>query len=175
MLRKWLYRLTANKPVRLIKREGHPYLERYYLGQFLGLTVYLHRFVGVDPDEGVHNHPWNAVAWCLAGGYTEARMITLCPVSGWQERYRQIRPGSINRIRVQDFHQIVQMEPETWTLFIHGRLRAGWGFLRRIRCDHNQPTHDYRTEFHQPYQLTNGSKWWLEAPNGQHSEREPMA
>lgn len=174
MLRKLLYRLTANKPVRLIKREDHPYLERYFLGQFMGLTFYLHRFVDVDPDEGVHNHPWNATAVCLAGGYTEARMTTLCPIDGWQEKYRQIRMGSVNRIRVSDFHQIVQMEPETWTLFVHGRLKAGWGFLRRQKCDYGLDSHSFRTEFHQPYRLTNGSQWWLKAPKGRDSERELM-
>lgn len=174
MLRKWLYRLTSNRPTRLIKREEQPYLERYYMGQAFGLTFYLHRFVGVDPDEGAHNHPWHAMAICLAGGYREARVTTLCPIDGWQQIYRIIRPGSFNRIRVSDFHQIVEMKPNTWTLFIHGQKRAGWGFLRKFRCTYGIPTHRLRTEFHQPYPLTNGSKWWLEAPLGKHSEREPM-
>lgn len=177
MLSKLLYKWTANKPTRLIKRENHPYLERYYLGGLFGLTFYLHRFVGSDPDEGAHNHPWNALAICLAGGYREARVTTLCPIDGWQQTYRIIKPGSFNLIRVRDFHQIVELKPETWTLFIHGRYRAGWGFLRTIACDYGLQTHQFRTEFHQPYPLTSGDKtpWWTRVPLGKDSDREPMA
>jgi hypothetical protein len=150
-------------------------LERYFVAKHFGVTVYLHRFVGVDPDEGCHNHPWNAAAVCLVGGYTEARMTTLCPIVGWREKYRTIRPGSINVIRKNDFHQIVKMQPDTWTLFVHGRNQAGWGFLRRLFCDYNLKTHGHRVEFHQPYQLSNKeSPWWLNAPTGKHSDREPL-
>lgn len=176
MLRKLLYRLTANRPARLIKRDDHPYLERYFMGRVLGITVYLHRFVGTDPDEGAHNHPWNALAICLAGGYKEARVTTLCPIDGWQQRYRFIRPCSFNRIRVSDFHQIVEMKPDTWTLFIHGRYRAGWGFLRKVVCSYGLDTHGLRTEFHQPYPLTSGSStpWWMRSPKGSDVGREPL-
>ncbi len=157
----------------MIQRENHPYFERYYMGQAFGLTVYLHRFVGVDPDEGCHNHPWNALAICLVGGYREARMTTLCPIVGWQQKYRIIRPGSFNRLRMSDFHQIVEMKPDTWTLFIHGTKRAGWGFLRKRHCDYGLKTHGLRTEFHQPYTLTS-MRWWVRAPLGKDSKREPL-
>lgn len=166
--------MTAKLPCRLIQRENQPYLERYFVGQLFGHTFYLHRFVGTDPDEGCHNHPWNALAICLAGGYTEARMTGLCVVNGWQEEYRNISPGSFNRIRANDFHQIISIKPETWTLFIHGKAQLGWGFLRRVPCAYGLESHRLRTEFHQPYKLTNGSQWWKAAPKGSESCRVRM-
>lgn len=172
MLQKWLFKVTAKLPCRLIKREDHPYLERYFVASALGRTIYLHRFVGTDPDEGVHNHPWNALAICLSGGYTEARLTGFCPMTGWVEKLRRIRPGSFNRIRANDFHQIVSMKPGTWTLFLHGPMKHGWGFLRRERCDYGLPTHSFRTVFHQPFELTNGSKWWKRAQTGRLAHRE---
>jgi hypothetical protein len=176
MLRRLLFKLTGNRPARLIQREGHPYLERYYIGQAFGLTCYLHRFVGTDPDEGSHNHPWNALAVCLSGGYTESRMVTLCPITGWRSKYRTIFPGFFNWIRASDFHQIVTLKRETWTLFIHGKHKAGWGFLRKKPCDYGCSTHSMRVEFHQPFELQRASTpWWTRSPLGKDSEREEMA
>ena len=71
MLLMWI---TSFLPARVISDNGHPYLERYYVCTLLGVRIYLHRFVGSDPDRGVHDHPW---AWArsivLAGWYLEER------------------------------------------------------------------------------------------------------
>jgi hypothetical protein len=174
MIRSLLYRLTANRPCRLISRDGTPYLERYFVCQVFGLTIYLHRFVSGDGDEEVHNHPWNSIAICLAGGYMEERMTGLCMQQGWRRIYRKIIPGRINRIRANDFHRILATKPETWTLFVHGKTRIGWGFLRTTACYYGLPSHNLRVEFHQPYPLTNGSQWWHDAPLGKHATREPQ-
>lgn len=172
MLRKLLFKLTANLPCRLITRDGTPYLERYFLCQVFGLTFYLHRFVDSDGDDEVHNHPWDSIALCLAGGYREERATGLCITQGWQSRYRSIFPGRVNRIRANDFHRILHTKPETWTLFIHGQLQLGWGFLRHDRDGRYR--NGAQVVFHQPYPLTNGSKWWLAAPIGRRSGRAPL-
>ena len=173
LIRKLLYRFSSRLPCRIITRDGSPYLERYFLFQWFGLTAYLHRFVGADGDEEVHNHPWNSLAICLAGGYMEERVTGMCILQGWAYRLRAIRPGSFNRIRANDFHRIAATDPETWTLFIHGKTRLGWGFLH---LDKNPLiTNGAEVRFYQPYPLTNGSKWWLTAPLGRESSsRTPL-
>ena len=59
-----LYRVTANRPCRLIQLPSGPYLERYYLGFWHGHHRYLHRFVRNDSERHLHDHPWPvASAW----------------------------------------------------------------------------------------------------------------
>lgn len=164
LIRKLLYKLSGHLPCRTISRDGNPYLERYFVLQRFGLTVYLHRFVGADGDEEVHNHPWNSLAAWLPGGYMEERVTGMCILQGWAYRLRAIRPGSFNRIRANDFHRIAATDPETWTLFIHGKVRLGWGFLHHERDP--RILNGAEVRFYQPYPLTNGSKWWLTAPIG---------
>lgn len=171
MMRKLLYKISGGLPCRLITRDGTPYLERYFLCRIFGLTAYLHRFVGSDGDKEVHNHPWNSMALCLAGGYEEERLTGLCIHQHWQHRLRRIFPGKLNRIRANDFHRIAKTKPETWTLFVHGRCRLGWGFLRP-QMTNVGPNHT-EVVFHQPFELVSGSPWWTEAPLGRDSGRTP--
>lgn len=172
MIRKALYKVTGLLPCRLISRDGTPYLERYFVCRVLGLTVYLHRFVGCDGDNEVHNHPWNSIAVCLVGGYLEERVTGICILQGWRNVNRRIFPGRVNRIRANDFHRIKSTKPETWTLFIHGRTRLGWGFLHRNLAARS--TKDSMVIFHQPFPLTSGAAWWLDAPTGNNSGRETL-
>ena len=55
LLNRLLYRLASPLPLRVIKEDDRPYLERYYVGTLLGVRCYLHRFVGSDPDRGLHD------------------------------------------------------------------------------------------------------------------------
>lgn len=169
MIRRILFWLAGYLPCRLISRDGAPYLERYFVCQVFGLTVYLHRFVDADGDEEVHNHPWNAMALCLAGGYVEERMRALCIWEGWVSRFRVIFPGRPNFIGANDFHRIQGTKPETWTLFVHGRVRIGWGFLKITDIDDGR-----FVMFHQPFPLISGQKWWLEASKGRAVGRQPL-
>jgi hypothetical protein len=171
MIRRLLYRYTAGRPCRLISRDGESrYLERYYVGQLLGLTVYLHRFVAEDADEEVHDHPFRALALCLAGGYEEERAV-LCGRTGWQDRRRRMRPGRINFIDLRTFHRIHRTRPETWTLFVHGPRRKGWGFLKPIFDDDLFVS---GVLYHQPLPPSD-PEWWRTAPLGRDAGREPMA
>ena len=79
MIRRALYARTAGLPCRLIKTAGSPYLERYYLGALLGRVFYLHRFVGSDALEHLHNHPSDGLSLVLAGGYVEEVVTDLDP------------------------------------------------------------------------------------------------
>ncbi|MCP5136550.1 MAG: hypothetical protein H6981_07105 [Gammaproteobacteria bacterium] len=166
-LSRALHRLTANRPGRLIQIDGKPYLERYFVARLLGLTIYLHRFVGPDGDRHVHNHPWRlSLSIVLRGGYREARLVSFAP---YQTREREVR--WINLIRRSTFHRIVgaTRPGDTWTLFIHTTRRLGaWGFLQKGDADHGQLIS------YQEYPTPTDPDWHLTAPLGRDMPREPI-
>lgn len=167
MIARLLYNLTANRPCRLIHRKpGEPYLERYWLFSLFGVTAYLHRFVAADIDEGPHDHPWTiAIAWVLAGGYTEQRGH-IHPRNGFSGTDRQIKRGRINLIQGHNFHRIKTAKPETWTLFIHTKHSQPWGFILP-----NTAAGTHGAIYHQPFS-TNTQGWHTHAPTGKNAGRE---
>lgn len=186
MLEKWLFEFTANKPCRIIKRgPGMPYLERYFLFKRFGFTCYLHRFVEPDRDEEVHNHPFSALAICLAGWYMEQRLsdADFYKVSARKEaaKWRKVKPGSFNFIRAGgllkgDFHRIVDLRRNTWTLFIHRERVSSWGFLRfrgGVWCfDHYKRA--IEETFGTKEAVVGDRDWWKTFPVGKDAGREPM-
>ena len=159
---RMLHRLSARLPVRLITRNGAPYLERYYLGRLGPCTFYLHRFVAGDGDLEPHDHPWDAWSLVLTGHYVERR----CELSGREGlRCRLRRVAWFNRLRRGDIHQIADARPETWTLFVHARERKGWGFFRSVNFS--------ALMYYQPLESTRPD-WHKAAPRGAESRREPL-
>jgi len=165
MLRRLLYKLTARLPCRLIKIDGRPYLERYYLGKALGLTFYLHRFVAPDDERNVHDHPWGrSAALVLVGGYLEERLRWFDLASGgWRAKARRMFPGRVNVINGWTFHRITAPRPETWTLFAHTRRCKSWGFL--------YPAEE-AVVYYQPFDIAANATWWERAPMGAEAGRE---
>lgn len=130
MIRAALYHLTAKLPARLICVDDQPYLERYYVGRLFGVTFYLHRFVAADQDRHVHDHPWPwALSLILAGSYVEETVRWFTPECGWVSRFTRRCWWRPNRLSARSFHRIHTAEPDTWTLFMHGRRCKRWGFL----------------------------------------------
>lgn len=168
-MRRLLFDLTAPFPVRFIKPGGRPYIERYYIGRLLGMTIYLQRFVAGDVgDEHVHDHPWRwAIGIPLAGGYVERIMTRLCSVRGVVTRTRFVRVGNVNFISGTKAHQIVHVLPETWTLFIHGGRYKGWGFYRNMGDGHISYGNAVQDR-------EDSGLWWTTAPVGEQSRREPF-
>lgn len=168
-LRRFLYNLTANRPCKLISRDGQPYLERYFLFQCLGLTFYLHRFVGGDGDKELHDHPFDALSLILAGSYLEELPVRISLSQGIIKRRRRVR--WLNWIRAGRMHRIVSIRPETWTLFIHNRRRGRtWGFYTEAEPT---PGQNWKILYHQPYALTHDSdRWWQDVPNGAKAGRQ---
>lgn len=67
-----LHTLTATLPMKQIDIDGQPYLRRYHAARLGdGSDVWLHHFLSSDGDRHLHNHPWEALAIVLHGGYTE--------------------------------------------------------------------------------------------------------
>lgn len=114
--------------------DGSPYITRWVLAGSPALedhdpaapySIYVHQLHTPDPDRHMHNHPWSwATGLILAGGYTEWRLDV------WQRRsLRTFAPGDLNRLDTQDYHAIVGVQPNTYTLFSVGREIQDWGFL----------------------------------------------
>lgn len=181
MLARWLFRYSGNLPCRRIDRDvGKRYLERYYLGRFLGFTAYLHRFVDADRDEETHDHPFTALAVCLAGGYCEERLTHVDLPGAPSMVMRHIRAGSVNFIRGGglgrgDFHRIVDCKPETWTLFVHGRRLSSWGFLQQLSL--GVVYVHYREvvkKIPPPFDGAFLPDWYMRAPIGRDADRAPF-
>lgn len=124
MMHKLLMRITAKRPCKTIEINEKPYLERYYMGGLFGYQVWLHRFLTADSERHLHNHPWVAFSFMLAGWYKEeARIDGLL--------YYRFRTPSIwpSRITPNHIHRIAAAEPDTWTLMVVGSARrANWWF-----------------------------------------------
>lgn len=189
MLNRFLFRNTSKLPCRLIEVGNKPYLERYYLGQLLGVTFYLHRFVSSDSERHTHNHPWKyGGAVILSGGYTEERFVDMCPglESGYLSKLRRRR--WFNRVDGRTFHRIHDAKPGTWTLFFHGRRQRvfdsktpawaapckGWGFIERAEYV-NPLTHrrEWMSVFYN-HPPTANPEWWHTAPTGAAAGRVPL-
>jgi hypothetical protein len=133
----------------VIDRGGQPYLERYYLrhgdpnGRFpwQRWSLFLHHFVGSDPDEEHHNHPTDwAHSVVLAGSFYESRCTrTVAYPSAlagqemtWVKNHGMAarRAGQVYGIDGQVFHRIIVLPgQDAWTLFLRGPRVKSWGFL----------------------------------------------
>lgn len=193
MIRKLLFNLTSRLPCRIIDEAGQPYLERYYLAGFGSYRIYVHRFVGSDPDRGLHSHPWKwALSIVLAGWYFEERF------SGTQTpTIRRVR--RLNFLLGESFHRVIlprdwlnqapymspDMRPtiaqamkvrDCWTLFIHKAQAGGrrWGFIRPAARQEDarfaSPPQVF-TPFVYPGGATRSGEWWKSVPKGRDEAR----
>jgi hypothetical protein len=142
LLVRGLDEVARHRPGRLITRNDSkdPYFYRYYLTEERpeAVTVLLHKFVGSDPLEEVHSHPWEwGVSLILSGGYVETRYKAggfsrgagdkVLAVDLRDRELRIFQPGDINVIHGDTFHRVEITQP-TWTLFVHGPRKSTWGF-----------------------------------------------
>lgn len=168
-----LYWLAGRLPARVINYGETPYLERYYLFTVLGWRFYLHRFVGSDPDRGLHDHPWPlAFSLILVGWYWE------------QTRSGLHRVRWFNALVGDSFHRVIlpcrrgcpgecrlyHAPRSVWTLFAH-RVRKSktWGFITEAD--------DMGFQVFRPYTYSREGRqtdWWLTAPKGRDVGRMPL-
>ncbi len=179
-MRKFLYWLSGFLRVRFIRGKDDDidtnYLERYFVFSRLGITIYLHRFVGSDPDPGIHhNHPF---AWSytigLAGWYEEERYTDLYvwsspllmdPIILTGKRPRIVR-SCMKAWRVRSICNAVHrvnLVPgsDCWTLFVHGPWCRPWGF---VEYDIVADRYHFKTYPGSIDKDPDGDKWWLTAP-----------
>lgn len=104
--------------------------------------LFLHNILRPDRDRHLHNHPWNrSYSIVLHGGYVEERLLLAhgsctCDARGHMEPctahegtlIRKLVPGDQNELSRNDFHRIVEVQPDTWTLFLHDERVGEWGY-----------------------------------------------
>lgn len=162
MIRRLLLAYSATRPCKIISEAGRPYLERYFVCAFFGIRIYLHRFVGSDPDRGLHDHPWRwAMSFILRGWYYEAT----------RRGMRQVH--WFNFLTGDTFHRVilspgplegVHTPPEVWSLFIvPAKDVKVWGFLRDKGTNAQVFTpFDYGAK-------GKPAQWWKHVPKGRYA------
>lgn len=130
---RWLAqktRVTRLTPPDLeIKRDGQPYLHRWYIiPRNPVFNIYLHKFVDDDIDEAHHDHPWWSLSFMLSayGGrefydYNHEHHIGAS---------RELEQGDVIFRSAKFAHRItLQSKRPIVTLFITGPRFREWGFL----------------------------------------------
>lgn len=159
MIKKLLFYISGKLPCRIISDDGTPYLERYYICTMFGVRFYIHRFIGSDPSDSYHDHPWRwARSIVLSGSYVE-----------------ETRSGSrlvrwFNKLTGDTFHRVVLLpNSECWTLFFHSAPYVKpWGFFKRDQTQVvEQPTFTW-TPWNYPLDGTaSKNDWWEKADIGE--------
>lgn len=150
-----LHRFCAGRPCRVIPSGGAPYMIRVYLGHWRGWRLYLHRFLTPDGERWLHDHPFSGLGVVLSGGYVEEVLPALgADPRGFLRRW-------FNWIPARKFHRISSVQPDTWTLFLHGPHRKQWGFLQTIDTDDGLVA---AWMYHNPFDKkdSDGAHWWAE-------------
>lgn len=131
--RLWCQALACTLQVQRISPNGTPYLERYFAAGWsptnrrTGPAIFLHHFLGSDPDDAVHSHPWGwSASLILAGGYREHR----CGADG-VVTVKEYHPGDVNVLEADDKHRVDLLEGDCWTLFLAGNFEKAWSFAPR--------------------------------------------
>ncbi|CAG9177615.1 hypothetical protein [Cupriavidus pampae] len=159
VIRRLFLAYSATRPCKIISDRGQPYLERYFVCAMFGLRLYLHRFVGSDPDRGLHDHPWRwAISFILLGWYYEAT----------RSGTRKVR--WLNVLTGDTFHRVILLPGplrgintprEVWSLFlVPAKDVKEWGFLRdkgRIGQVFTPLNYGSRGK---------PAQWWTQAPKG---------
>lgn len=106
------------------------YLRRYFIWRSSMFNIFLHKIAMPDQDKDVdgnhvsHNHPWNFIGIILRGGYTEGMY------SDWNKYitlYRGLFSWAFRK--AEDFHKILEVKPNTWTLIFTGPIKNDvWKF-----------------------------------------------
>jgi hypothetical protein len=176
-MKGFLFWFSGFLPLREIKEENTPYLERFYLFTVLGWRFYLHHFVGSDPARGLHCHPWRlAFSIILSGWYWEETSYGTRKVKwfNWltgDSKHRVVLPVSVWRKGSMRLDK-----PETcWTLFAHnvnesGKKDKDWGFYTDLKM----PDYPGAMAFH-PYRYEkegDQKDWWLTAKTRRKLEAE---
>ena len=125
--RAWCEAIAARLVKQTIRPGATPYLDRYFAAgwhpraRHPGPAIFLHHFVGSDPREQVHSHPWAATSLLLVGAYREYR----CAADG-TETVRELNAGDVNVLAPGDRHRIELITPDVWTLFLASDYVQPW-------------------------------------------------
>lgn len=108
-----------------VTRVGDVLFERYYLvfrgrgDRWKSRNVVMHHFFDTFNEDYAHDHGRNCLSIILAGGYTEQR-----------EFGKVVRgPGSMCYLRYNEWHNVSNVLPNTWTIWFVGREQKEPDFI----------------------------------------------
>jgi hypothetical protein len=109
-----------------IKRDGKPYLNRWWLlpKDKYPINIYLHQFLSSDPDKELHDHPWWSVSFLLKGELEELYNGGAYGNAIW----RKILLLLPYLRRSRHSHRMLLKSESAWTIFITGKEWRPWGF-----------------------------------------------
>jgi hypothetical protein len=82
-------------------------------------NVLVHNITESEGDD-MHDHPWDFLSIILYGGYFETT----------PKGRKWYGPGSIIYRKADTPHRIEVHSKGVWTLFIHGKEKREWGFIK---------------------------------------------
>ena len=174
MRRKFLQFVMNRRPTKVYRVDGEHLFYRAYLFKFCGWVVYLHHYLRSDPDRGLHNHPFKAYAWILAGGYEEERIESFNE-DGLVLSKQFLQPGAFNKINQHVFHRLKldkvktkhgYVQPSSWSLFVCKYIEnQSWGFLKPYDSIHPDKLHYFI--FSEAGKGSNEKDWWKSANRGE--------
>ena len=128
---RWCREIAPTLEVQHIQRNGHPYLDRYFVtgwsprNRRSGPAMFLHHFRSSDPLDQVHSHPW---AWScsliVSGGYREFR----CEGRQTEPQVHDYEPGDTNILTAEVKHRIELLGKDCWTIFLASHVEQSWNF-----------------------------------------------
>jgi hypothetical protein len=91
-------------------------------------SIRVHNIRREDRDRHLHDHPWNARAIILRGGYIEERFVDDDSTQRYTRNHVRLR-GDTQALRFGQYHRIHQLlDSDTWTLFFTWPWQGSWGF-----------------------------------------------
>lgn len=138
--------MARRPPDQVIERVGRPYLERWWLQRSVHGATYLHRWLGDDPDIGLHDHPADSLSLLLTGALLE-RWLARGDLPDHCIHEQRLERGAVTYRPAAHAHQIYVDSPvEPLTLFVFGPRGPdpAWGFwvpdpeggTRKVRMRH---------------------------------------
>lgn len=123
--------VMVRPPDRVIRRDGTPYLERWYLrrgpdGEKSDCAMFVHRILQAD-EPPAHDHPWTSCSLLLAGVLVEQFTDE---ESAFELRLLVAEPGDVILRTAECMHMLAPISGPAITICATGARRRQWGFER---------------------------------------------
>jgi hypothetical protein len=110
------------------------YMRRYYVWHSNKFNIFIHEFLGSDPDQDPHSHPWTFSSYILSGRYEEQTWFyprtkpnpKLCGY--WAH---QLFAGDLVHRTADHIHRVELTHGPAWTLVFTGPRIKEWFFYTK--------------------------------------------
>ena len=102
------------------------YLRRWHSHRAPAASFYIHLYVGSDPCEWLHDHPWPSISLCLQGILLETSEAT-----GAKKRTAKISRGTLAYRSARFRHRLDLVSGPAVTLLLAGPRLRKWGWHLR--------------------------------------------